>query len=175
MSAKRKAAPKKTTKNTDKTKKPSKNHTTIYASLKESLSWRKSKPGEAFLDAVIDHLEEWIKDDENTDIYSFIHYLGVPSKTYFEWLHKYPKLKVAHTTALEMLGVRRQRHAEYRKYAANPEVIRSTLYKYHPIWKAVHDEEKAFKKDLKHDIEENQRPVHIYMDGVKVEGKEEDT
>ncbi len=115
---------------------------TIYGEFKNLMQWRQIKPTKDFLGAIVDRLEEWVNDEEQTDIYAFIHYMGIPSKTYYRWAKKYEELEFAHTQAMEILGVRKARHAEYKKYGANDNMVKHTIRFYHPIYRKAYDEDK---------------------------------
>lgn len=150
-----------------KKKTPSK-RPSLYATLKEALSWRDSNPGPKFIRAMIDKLEEWVSNESNTDIYSFFTWFGIPSSVFYEWCDKHTELAVAHEMVMEILGVRRLARMEEKKYGCNENMIKISIHEYHPMHKKIFKEEQEFKKQLKHEAEEQaQRPINIIIPEFK--------
>lgn len=157
----------KTSNRSTKRKTPSKGRS-LYAALKEAISWRDANPGPKFIHAMIDKLEEWVSNESNTDIYSFFTWFGIPSTVFYEWCNKYTELAVAHEMVMEILGVRRLARMEEKKYGCNENMIKISIHEYHPMHKKIFEEEKAFKKELKHEADvESQRPINIIIPEFK--------
>lgn len=129
-------------------------------SLKYLVQWRERKPTEALIERIIDDLERWVALDESTDIYEFIHSMGMASATYYNWVDKYEKLELANGHVVEMLGVRRAKHAEYKKYGANDSTILRTLHNYHPMYR------KSYEEDKERDANKPNEPVTIRIEKI---------
>lgn len=152
----------------------SKNHKSPYKDLKSMLSWRNYDPGTTFIEAMCEDYLDWAQKPDSTDLVDFRHSYGIPSKTFYDQMNKYEKLKDTHEFVKEIIGSRRQKMAMYKKYECDPKTIHRTLHLYHPSWKKAVQEENEFKASMSAQ-EKNQAPTNITVLMDKYEDKTRDT
>lgn len=139
----------KTSKRKPKLKKQSNGQGLLYGKFKDALSWRQVEPGPAFIDKLLDLMEVFINESpENTCLYQFYRYVGIPSSTFESMRRRNEKLDAGTTMFVEALGAKRQQQAEYKKYGANPDIIKVTLPQYHPTWAQIEKEKKDYQLEL---------------------------
>lgn len=84
---------------------------------------------ETFFDRLAEELIEWAANDEKAFRFTqFLRLKGIPSSTYYDWLTRYPKLKLAHQAAREALADRREVGAIVGKYAVASVMPQMVLY-----------------------------------------------
>lgn len=71
---------------------------------------------ESFLESMAQNLMIWAREGKAIHLVDWFHETGMPSDTFYEWIHKSPSLKRAHKYAMEALGARRESGAITKKY-----------------------------------------------------------
>lgn len=125
-----------------------------YQSAKDVLSWRTTELGPVFLDRLCDELYVWGKHETSIDMHEFYHSWGMSRSMFDSYKLKHDQLKYVYELVKEMVGVRRQKLAMYKKFECDPGTIAKTLRQFHPDWRIVFEEDLAARKEIKA-IEDN--------------------
>lgn len=128
-------------------------HTSEYVFLGEyyNLFTRMMSPiTKRFLEEEYSKIMEWAQDENSLRMVDYIDFRGYTPETYYEWVKKYPEIKIAHEFALRRIGSRREQGAMIRKFSEG--TIHRTLGYYDTIFASETQKLAQMKEDSTPDI-----------------------
>lgn len=119
---------------------------------------RSTPLSEQIVDKLADELTEWVKKEDKLTLRSFLIHKKIPWDTFYVWIDKYPKLKVAHQLAMMNLSERREIGGMTRKFDTG--FTLNSMPMYDPMWK----EFVQWKASLKDPSSENKNITLVLPD-----------
>lgn len=115
-----------------------------FGSARALYQWTTMDPHEKFVDMMSQELFEYAECPKTRSVIRFCRERSMPTKTFYEWVDKYPQFKAAHEYVMQCIGER----LEDEVAEQSPKEMLSKLYLYHPDWKKVRDDNKEQKIEL---------------------------
>lgn len=140
-----------------------------YEKLRQSISWRKCGLGPKYIKAIAQEYLEWGEKPTSIEPIEFRQQFGIPKRTFDKLKQDHEILREAHEYVKELIGMRRERLAMYKKYECDPKTIARTLHIYHPAWTKTLEDERNFRKSLS---QQEEKPTNITIEMNEI--KEED-
>jgi hypothetical protein len=132
----------------------------VFDEYNEFFSGRLIPVSEAFVEKIAQELVIWAHSNDDALILSeFYLSRGIAPKVFHRWMEKFPVVKEAHDTALEIIGNRREKGGLNYKLHAGMVMYSAPLYK--PQWKDLHE-----WRSQAANIEDKSKEIHIHMDPI---------
>lgn len=130
-----------------------------YEEYMDCFTFQLKPVNQTFIDRLSLDLVTWAKHDDNAlKIAQFFTSKDIPSNTYYDWVTKHPKMKLAHQQALELIGVRREIGA--LKKELDVSFVAGTMPIYDEKYKAMIE----WKAKLKAEAHENSGTKIVVME-----------
>jgi hypothetical protein len=124
-----------------------------YATLQALCSLDFTDVPKVKLERICVDLMEWADKSTSFKLTQFMRGYGIPERTYYYWVNKYPEFKKAHWYALTAIGDRREIGAIYKKYDAG--TVALTLSQYCSVAAAAESRRAKLRREEQEDSYED--------------------
>lgn len=124
------------------------NKESYYQKYLRATSWRELPPSQAMIDRLIEDMLNHVANPKITKIRPFFLERCLCEKLVIGLARQFPDFAMAHETAKQIIGERREDLAIYRDNNTNPQAILPTLRHYNPDWRKTQDETEKHEEKI---------------------------